>query len=80
MQPDVAKGMLKGVSDPLNSSFHLSYNMLLNSLRIEDIDIDYIVKRSFHQFQNDLALPQMATKLKELRQEREGIELGPEEK
>lgn len=58
--------MLKGVSDPLNSSFHLSYNMLLNSLRIEDIDIDYIVKRSFHQFQNDLALPQMATKLQQL--------------
>lgn len=34
MEPDVAEGMLKGVSDSLNSSFHLGYNMLLNSMRI----------------------------------------------
>jgi len=50
MEPEIAKDMLKGKSDRLNSSFHLSYNMLLNSLRIEDIDIEFIVKRSFHQF------------------------------
>ena len=35
MEPDVAKNMVKGQSDPLNSSFHLSYNMLLNLLRFE---------------------------------------------
>lgn len=78
MQPEVAKGMLKGVSDPLNSSFHLSYNMLLNSLRIEDIDIEYIVQRSFHQFQNDAALPQMGEKLKQIQSQQDVIAL-PEE-
>ena len=66
MEPEVAKGMLKGVSDPLNSSFHLSYNMLLNSLRIEDIDIEYIIRRSFHQFQNDINIPNMHLALKDL--------------
>jgi hypothetical protein len=30
--------MLKGHSDPLNSSFHLSYNMLLNTMRLEWAD------------------------------------------
>ena len=35
IEPDVAKGMLVGVTDPLNSAFHLGYNMLLNSLRME---------------------------------------------
>jgi ATP-dependent RNA helicase DOB1 len=35
MEPDVAKNMVKGQSDALNSSFHLSYNMLLNLLRFE---------------------------------------------
>jgi len=48
MEPDVAKGMLKGVSEPLNSSFHLSYNMLVNALRIEDTDPEWIIRRSFH--------------------------------
>jgi ATP-dependent RNA helicase DOB1 len=42
--------MLKGVSDPLNSAFHLSYNMLLNSMRIEDTDPEFIIRRSLHQF------------------------------
>ena len=50
MEPEVAKGMLKGNADPLNSSFHLNYNMLISSLRIEDSDPEYIIRRSFHQF------------------------------
>jgi len=29
MQPDVAKGMLKGEADRLNSAFHLKYNMIV---------------------------------------------------
>jgi ATP-dependent RNA helicase DOB1 len=33
MEPQVARGMLKGHADSLNSSFHLGYNMLLNLLR-----------------------------------------------
>lgn len=28
-----AKDILKGTADPLNSAFHLGYNMLLNLLR-----------------------------------------------
>jgi ATP-dependent RNA helicase DOB1 len=47
MEPEVAKGMLKGKADPLNSSFHLNYNMLINSMRIEDSDPEYIIRRSF---------------------------------
>lgn len=50
MDTEVAKSMLKGQSDALNSSFHLQYNMLLNSLRLEDTDPEYIIRRSFHQF------------------------------
>ena len=69
MEPDVAKGMLKGKADPLNSSFHLNYNMLINSMRIEDSDPEYIIRRSFHQFQSDKTLPEMRKKLDELQQE-----------
>lgn len=34
MEPHVAKNMVKGASDPLISSFHLGYNMLLNLMRV----------------------------------------------
>lgn len=69
MEPEVAKGMLKGKSDPLNSSFHLNYNMLINSMRIEDSDPEYIIRRSFHQFQSDKTLPEMNKKMEDLQQE-----------
>ena len=57
MEPDVAKDMVKGNSDPLNSSFHLSYNMLLNLMRFEGADPEYLIKRSFYQFQCDKQTP-----------------------
>jgi ATP-dependent RNA helicase DOB1 len=57
MESDVAKGMLKGNSDNLLSSFYLGYHMLLNSQRLEDIDVEYILARSFLQFQQDVKLP-----------------------
>jgi ATP-dependent RNA helicase DOB1 len=66
MDVDVCKSMLLGKSDPLNSSFHLSYNMLTNLMRTEGITPEYIVKRSFHQFQSERAIPQLKTKTLEM--------------
>lgn len=51
--------MLQGKSDQLLSSFYINYNMLLNSQRLEDIDPDYILSRSFLQYQNDAKLPKL---------------------
>ena len=48
LEPDVAKSILKGQSDPLYSAFHLGYNMLLNMMRIEDIHPEDIILKSFH--------------------------------
>ena len=51
MEPEVAKGMLYGDPDPLYSSYHLGYNMVLNMLRVEDADPENILRASFHQYQ-----------------------------
>ncbi len=67
MDTDVAKGILKGQPDPLYSSFYLSYNMLLNMQRIEDMDPAYLITRSFFQFQRDQALPKKRRELSELK-------------
>jgi ATP-dependent RNA helicase DOB1 len=66
MDVDVCKSMLNGKSDALYSTFHLSYNMLTNLMRTEGITPEYIVKRSFHQFQSERAIPQIKAKVKEM--------------
>jgi len=59
MEPAVARGMVQGTSDPLYSSFHLSYNMIVNLMRTEGAEPEALVRQSYRQFQADRALPQM---------------------
>ncbi|XP_049823785.1 exosome RNA helicase MTR4 isoform X2 [Aethina tumida] len=67
--PAVGRNIVKGLPDPINSAFHLTYNMVLNLLRVEEINPEYMLERSFYQFQNQTAIPgyyeDYAKKLKE---------------
>ena len=49
--------LVQGQPDPLNSAFHLTYNMVLNLLRVEEVNPEYMLERSFYQFQNNSAIP-----------------------
>ena len=49
----------QGQPDPLNSAFHLTYNMVLNLLRVEEINPEYMLERSFYQFQNYASIPHL---------------------
>ncbi|XP_044754948.1 exosome RNA helicase MTR4-like [Coccinella septempunctata] len=53
------RSIIKGLPDPLNSAFHLTYNMVLNLLRVEVIDPDYMLEKSFFQFQNQTEIPRL---------------------
>ncbi|RUS69233.1 hypothetical protein EGW08_023004 [Elysia chlorotica] len=61
--PEVGKTVVKGEPDPLNSAFHLTYNMVLNLLRVEEINPEYMLERSFFQFQNYASIPGLLEKL-----------------
>ncbi len=63
MEPQVAKGMVKGEADRLDSAFHLGYNMILNLMRVEGISPEFMLERSFYQFQNAAAVPVLEKKL-----------------
>ncbi|KAI9203157.1 rRNA-processing arch domain-containing protein [Polychytrium aggregatum] len=78
MEPNVAKGMLKGVSDPLNSAFHLTYTMILNLMRVEGIMPEHMLEKSFCQFQNSAKLPELQKKLIILEQRRDHMEIEEE--
>ncbi|KAJ2609671.1 ATP-dependent RNA helicase mtr4 [Coemansia sp. RSA 1365] len=66
MEPAIAKGMVKGEPDVLNSAFHLSYNMILNLMRVETFTPQFMLERSFHQFQTQAEIPQLETRAHEL--------------
>ncbi len=41
----------------MNSSFKLTYNMVLNLLRVEGINPEFMLERSFYQFQHFSTIP-----------------------
>lgn len=67
IEPDKLKETMSGGADTLNSSFHLTYNMVLNLLRVEDADPNFIMKRSFSQFQREGQRPEMEKQVGALR-------------
>ncbi|XP_066261007.1 exosome RNA helicase MTR4 [Euwallacea similis] len=55
--PAAGREIVKGLPDPINSAFHLTYNMVLNLLRVEEINPEFMLERSFYQFQNQTNIP-----------------------
>eukprot|EP00956_Cyclotella_meneghiniana_P017919 scaffold29502_cov69-Cyclotella_meneghiniana.AAC.3 len=77
MEPSVCKGILYGDPDPLNSSYKISYNMLLNMMRVEDVDPEYLLRASFHQYQQESEAPALEAKATETEEEANAIEIVP---
>ncbi|ODA78096.1 hypothetical protein RJ55_06699 [Drechmeria coniospora] len=78
LEPDVAKEIVTGQQDNLNSAFYLGYNMILNLLRIEAISPEYMLERCFHQFQTAASVPSLENELVTLQRERDGLSIPDE--
>ncbi|KAH7404973.1 hypothetical protein KP509_15G051600 [Ceratopteris richardii] len=57
--------LLTGEPTNLESQFRLTYNMILNLLRVEDLKVEDMLKRSFAEFHAQRALPEQQQQLKE---------------
>lgn len=79
VEPDTLKQLTGGGADVLNSSFHLTYNMVLNLMRVEDIDPEFMMKRSFAQFQRLRNKPALEEKRSTILGAIAGISVGHEE-
>ncbi|CAH2102277.1 unnamed protein product [Euphydryas editha] len=77
--PSVVKSMVQGKADPINSAFHLTYNMVLNLLRVEEINPEYMLERSFFQFQNQAAIPDLIDRLKETQRQLARLQVDSEQ-
>ena len=78
MEPGVAKGVVRGEQDKLNSEFHLGYNMVLNLLRVEGISPEFMLERCFQQFQNTASVSDLERQLHTIEAERQNIEIEDE--
>ncbi|GAB7355001.1 hypothetical protein MBLNU459_g5611t1 [Dothideomycetes sp. NU459] len=79
MDPGVAKEIVRGEQDKLNSAFHLGYNMVLNLMRVEGISPEFMLEHCFYQFQNTASVAGLENQLAELENEREHTNIEDEQ-
>ncbi|KAL0279617.1 UNVERIFIED_CONTAM: hypothetical protein PYX00_001132 [Menopon gallinae] len=73
VSPAVGREIVNGAPDAINSAFHLTYNMVLNLLRVEEINPEYMLERSFYQFQNQSAIPGLYERVKKTQEEYDSL-------
>ncbi|KAL1968827.1 hypothetical protein VTN77DRAFT_1188 [Rasamsonia byssochlamydoides] len=78
MDPAVAKEIVRGEQDRLNSAFHLGYNMILNLMRVEGISPEFMLERCFYQFQNAASVAGLEKELHELETQRANMNIPDE--
>ncbi|MCJ1468632.1 ATP-dependent RNA helicase mtr4 [Pseudocyphellaria aurata] len=78
MEPAVAKDIVRGEQDKLNSAFYLGYNMILNLMRVEGISPEFMLERCFYQFQNTASVAGLEKELHDLETQRASIEITDE--
>ena len=49
--------MILGTPAKLQSQFRLTYNMILNLMKVEGISPEFMLERCFYQFQNNAQVP-----------------------
>ncbi|XP_075151409.1 exosome RNA helicase Mtr4 [Haematobia irritans] len=78
VSPAVGRGIVQGKADPINSAFHLTYNMVLNLLRVDEINPEYMLERSFFQFQNQSSIPDLYKEVQDKQLELEKFKISEE--
>ncbi|KAF2086112.1 putative ATP dependent RNA helicase [Saccharata proteae CBS 121410] len=78
MEPAVAKEIVRGEQDKLNSAFYLGYNMILNLMRVEGISPEFMLERCFFQFQNTASVSGLEKQLNEMEMEKASISIPDE--
>ena len=78
MEPGVAKEIVRGEQDKLNSAFYLGYNMILNLMRVEGISPEFMLERCFYQFQNTASVSGLERELQELEAEKANFDIADE--
>ena len=63
----ILSNMITGKPGKLASQFRLTYNMILNLLRVETLKVEEMIKRSFSENASQQLLPDQQKKIHEVR-------------
>ena len=78
MEPAIAKEIVRGEQDKLNSAFYLGYNMILNLMRVEEISPEFMLERCFYQFQNTASVSGLEKELHNLEMQWSEMQIADE--
>ena len=78
MEPAIAKEIVRGEQDKLNSAFYLGYNMILNLMRVEGISPEFMLERCFYQFQNTASVSGLEKELHDLEMQWSSMQIADE--
>ena len=78
-EQDALQTMLLGQPTKLQSQFRLTYNMILNLLRVEALKVEDMIKRSFSENAAQKLQPENERKLKEMEKRLKSIPQIPDE-
>lgn len=78
MEPAIAKEIVRGEQDKLNSAFYLGYNMILNLMRVEGISPEFMLERCFYQFQNTASVSGLEKELHDLETRKSNMDISDE--
>ena len=78
MEPAIAKDIVRGEQDKLDSAFYLGYNMILNLMRVEGISPEFMLERCFYQFQNTASVSGLEKEMHDLEVEKSNLTISDE--
>jgi len=79
MEPAVAKEIVRGEQDKLNSAFYLGYNMILNLVRVEGINPEFMLESCFASFQASASVGDDQKKVDEMIQKHHDMVIEDED-
>ncbi|KAG0326160.1 ATP-dependent RNA helicase mtr4, partial [Podila humilis] len=79
LDSEVARKMVLGATDPLNSAFRLSYQMILSLILVEGASPEYMTQMSFITFQTRLKVAPLERQLAALENEKKAIVVAHED-
>ncbi|GBG24974.1 DExH-box ATP-dependent RNA helicase DExH9 [Hondaea fermentalgiana] len=79
METAQAKEIMSGQANPLSSSFYLTYNMLLNLMRVDDADPEFVIRNSLYTFQQESQIPELEADLRKLEAKLEAMQVDRED-
>ncbi|KAL6450075.1 SKI2 Antiviral helicase SKI2 [Candida maltosa Xu316] len=77
LSPTDFKEVVLGTPTKLSSQFRLTYNMILNLLRIEALKVEEMIKHSFSENSTQVLLPENQKKFDQVIKKLEGFQISP---